>query len=256
MIGSALTWYKVVESSRPRLESNMARQPQVARDIKHFQDKAPDLNTVDDLLKDRRSLKLVLSAFQLESEIGKTALIKKILTEPIGNEKSLSNRMLDTRYKQLAQALQPAFANGSPFADPKSVESIVTAFKTNEFEKQQGEQAPGMRDAMYFKRTIGKVTDLSQIMADRTLMKVVRLGLGLPSQFGLLKYEHQKARLEPRVDVGKFKDAKFVDKFVQRFLIMNERESGGGGATSPLANLVQPVRSDAPFQPLGIDFLI
>ena len=256
MIGSALTWYKVVESSRARLESNMARQPQVARDIKHFEEKAPQIKTVDDLMKDRRSLNLVLSAFQLESEIDKKALIKKILTQPIADEKALSNRMLDTRYKQLAQALQPAFANGGPFATPKALESIVTAFKTNEFEKQQGEQAPGMREVLYFKRTISKVTNLSQIMADKSLMKVVRVGLALPPQFGALNYEQQKARLEPRIEVEKFKDPKYVDKFMQRFLVMNERETGGGARLNPVVNLIQPVSPNAPFQPIGIDFLI
>ena len=256
MIGSALGWYKVVEKSRDRLERNFERQPQVARDIKRFQEEAPSIKSVDNLMKDRRVLKLVLSAFQLESEISKTALLKKIMTQPVGDEKSLANRMLDPRYKQLAQAVQPLFESGVGLSNAKGRESIIQAFKTNEFEKQQGEQAPGMREVMYFKRSIGKVNDLTQIMADKTLMKVVRVGLGFPPQFGLLKYEQQRARLEDRVEVEKFKDPKFVDKFVQRFLIMNERENGGGRAVNPLVDLIQPIGPAGSYQPQGINLLI
>lgn len=256
MIGSSLAWYKVVEKSRDRLMTNFERQPTVKRDLAHFQENAARIKNVDDLMKDRKSLKVVLSSFQLESEIDKRALLKKVLTQPLDDKKSLANRMLDPRYKQLAQALQPLFAKGDPFGDPKAVESIVGGFKTNEFEKAQGEQAPGMREVMYFKRSIGKVTDLTQIMADKTLMKVVRVGLGFPPQFGALDYEQQKSRLEPRVDVEKFKDPKFVEKFVQRFLIMNEQETGGGAPVDPIVSLIQPVAPGGAFQPMGINLLV
>ncbi len=255
MIGSALTWYRMVETSRDRLMASFERQPLVARDLQWFEAKAATIRTVDDLMKDRRALGVVLSAFQLESQIDARAMIRKILTEPFDGEKSLANRLLDPRYRQMAEALQPAFASGEPFKDPNLVQRIVDGFKTNEFEKQQGERAPGMREVMYFKRMIGKVQDLPQIMADRTLVKVIRVGLGFPDQFGLLSYEQQKARLAARVDIEKFKDPAYVDKFVQRFLIQNELQSGGPPA-SPILTLLQPVNPNAPFQPIGINLLV
>jgi hypothetical protein len=47
---------------------------------------------------------MVLEAFQLESEINKTAMIRKVLTEDPAEESSLANRMADPRWRELASA--------------------------------------------------------------------------------------------------------------------------------------------------------
>jgi hypothetical protein len=91
-----------------RFEARRDNQAEIAR----FREAAPRIADVDALLKDRRALKIVLEAFQLESEIDKRGILRKVLTEPPDEQGSLVNRLADPRWRELARA----FAETRPVA--------------------------------------------------------------------------------------------------------------------------------------------
>ena len=218
-LGGAAT-YKIVTRDETARLSRFEKQPTVKKDVERFQAQAPKIKSVDDLLKDRRTLQFVLTAFQLEDSIDQRAILRKIMTENPKDSKSLVNRLADPRYSQLA-ALVSDWSK-DPMSQKAVQDKIVQGYKQNAFEKDQGSQTPGMREALYFRRTIGSATTLSQVMSDKALLQVVRVGLGLPDKLGMLSYDQQKTILDKRVDVKAFSDPKYVDRFVQRFLVNND----------------------------------
>jgi hypothetical protein len=218
----ALSALAVVERQGGDLQARFANRRDIVADIARFRETAPKLADVDALLKDRRALTLVLEAFQLESEIDKRAILRRVLTENPSGEGSLVNRLADPRWKQLALAFDTGSSGGPPFALASTVNVVIEGALTNRFEKEMGEANQGMREALYFRRMAGQVISVGQLMADRALTEVARGALGLPKQFGLLSFEQQRDLLTRRLDLEQFKDPKAVARLAQRYLAQLE----------------------------------
>lgn len=75
-----------------------------SRDTKYFEDNISQVKTVEDLMSDRRLLRVALKAFGLQDDIGKTFFIKKILSSDTQDKKSLANRLNDKRYQKITKA--------------------------------------------------------------------------------------------------------------------------------------------------------
>jgi hypothetical protein len=207
----------VVDRQGAALQARYAARRDVAAEVAAFRERAPRIADAEALLKDRRALAFTLEAFQLEGEIGKTAIIRKLLTEDPTAEGSFANRMADPRWRQFAAAFAPRQGQ-PPLGDAALVESLVARTVTNRYEKAMGEANPGMREALYFRRMAAQVTTVPQLMSDRALMEVARGALGLPESFGLLSFEQQRDLVTRRLDLSQFQDPKAVARMTQRYL--------------------------------------
>ncbi|WP_334129909.1 DUF1217 domain-containing protein [Sneathiella sp.] len=255
---SPLLWYKLANSLKDSHMKAFEAQPSVTRDMTTFREKIGEVRSVDDLMKNRTLLTMVLSAFQLESEIDKPAMVRKILTEDPADKKSLVNRLVEPRWTKLATALQGLKSDPEFFQKEANINAILAGYRTNEFEKYEGEKADGVREALYFKRMAGGVETLSQIMADKTLMHVVRVGLGLPESFQSLEYAQQRDRLEKQINIEDFKDPEKIEKMIQRFLIYTEINNTDATA-NPILSLFQPINRDGGFigpQPIQVNLFV
>ncbi|OUR75590.1 hypothetical protein A9Q83_17405 [Alphaproteobacteria bacterium 46_93_T64] len=226
-------------------------QPTTARDIEKFKSEIVNVKSVDDLMKNRTLLSVTLSAFQLESELDKYAFVEKMLSEDPEDDDSLVNKLVEPRWTKLSKAMYGLNQDPDFFLNEANVNAILEGYKTNEFEKFEGQNAEGIREAMYFKRLAGDVEEVPQILADKSLMQVVRVGLGLPESFLSLDYEQQKARLIKEVDIEDFKDPEKIDKMVERFLIMTEINNTDPTA-NPLISLFQPLSTGDTVGPMPI----
>jgi hypothetical protein len=246
-LGAPTAW-AVLQRSGEQMQTRFEQQKTVTREVERFRERASQLGSVEALMKDRRTLQFVLEAYQLEGEIDKRGIINKLLTDDPANTRSFANRMIDPRYREINRDF--GVTEGPPLANAALVERIIDRALTNRFEKVQGEANPGVREALYFKRMIGRVGNVQELMGDRVLTSVARGALGLPEKFGLLEFDQQKRILEKRIDFEKLKDPKEVNRFVQAFLIRTEGERapaaanpmtslfGGGGGSSALLSLI------------------
>ncbi len=239
---SSLLWYQLANDQKDSHMKMFEAQPTTARDIERFKEDIVNVRSVEDLMKNRTLLKVTLSAFQLESEIDKYAMVEKMMSEDPEDDDSLVNKLVEPRWTKLSNALYGLNLDPNFFQNEANVNAILDGYKTNEFEKFEGETAPGIREAMYFKRIAGGVEEVSQILADKSLMHVVRVGLGLPESFQSLEYEQQKARIEKQIDVEDFQDPEKIDKMIERFLIFTEINNTDA-ASNPMLSLFQPVQS-------------
>jgi hypothetical protein len=100
----ALTALAVAQRDGASLQGRFTerRDNQVA--MQRFRDAASRHGDVESLMKDRSTLQVVLEAFQLESEIDKRGILRRILTEDPAAEGSLASRLTDRRWRELARA--------------------------------------------------------------------------------------------------------------------------------------------------------
>ncbi|MEA1937631.1 MAG: DUF1217 domain-containing protein [Pseudomonadota bacterium] len=233
---NGLAWYKAVQRGYDKQFAQFESMASINVEAVKFRAAAPKIKSVEALVKDYRSMQFVLSAYQLEDQVGAKALITKVMSEDPAEQSSLSFRLSDPRYRDLAQDFYPLSQGEDLLADPDFMNGIVDKYMVNAFEKYQEEKNPGVREAMYFKRNIEGVTTLSQIMASKPLYRVLCVGLGLPETFQMLEYDQQKTRMEKMVDIEKFADPAYVDKFLERFLVLNDMQIGTG-STDPILGL-------------------
>ncbi len=230
--------YRLVTQDRAKWETRFADRKDTTKDITDFRTRAAKVTSAEDMLKDYKLMKFTLTAYGLESELGKTAVLRKLLTEDPASDKSFANRMVDPRYKQFAQDM----AKWDPPAiqQPDVQAKMEKNYITNAFEASEG--ANGLRASLYFKRKAEGVTSVANIIGDKVMMEVMRGALNLGDKFSMLDYDQQKRILTKRVNIEDFQDPKKVDQMAQRYLLAHGQSeptstvatilSGGNGVNS------------------------
>lgn len=204
-------------------------------DIETFKTRAANIDSVDELFKDYRLLKLVLEAYDLDSEISKAGFIKKILTGNPADKAALVNRVQDDRYRELA--LDIGLFNGvnglKSTAFASRLESKLAQIR---FEHNIDDESPGVRAALRFRAAAPKIKSPYDILSDPVLRDVVLKATGLPLTIVRQPVESQARLLESRINFDKLKDPRYADRLIKQFLAQTETTSESSG-TNNLVNL-------------------
>ena len=193
----AIPEYLAISKNEQMMAQKYAQStPQVKSDLAYFQKQAPKLTTVPALMKDYRSLGVVLNAFNMSAEIAYPGLVTKLITQDPTSASSLANTMGNPDYKRFATAMAQYKTN--PFASATNLTAVTNAYVLNSYEANQGQQIPGMQDALAFKRQAAQVTSIAQLMSNTSLLKVAVAQTGLDwSTFGVMQYDQQVKLTDP-----------------------------------------------------------
>jgi len=224
---------------------------EVKRDTAYFQQKIDSVKSADDLVSDRRLLKVALGAFGLDADINNKVFIRKVLADGTLDTGDLGNRLANKQYA----ALSSAFGFGD-FAVPSTQISdfskkIVAAYQDRQFEAALGTQNNDLRLALNTRRELTQLASKSSsdttkwytVMGNAPLRQVFEKALGLPASFGALDLDQQLATLRSKTEttfgdnsVGQFADPLRVEGLIRRFLARSEAlasfSSSSGGAAA------------------------
>lgn len=250
---SGYAGWAFLKRSMPVQMAVLAKSPEIKRDDDYFRAKIGSVKTADDLLKDRRLLKVALGAFGLDSDINNTAFLRKVLNDGTLSADALSNRLADKQY----QKFSAAFGFGdypvpstqiSDFAD-----KILTSYKDKQFEAAVGEQDSDLRLSLNVARELpliaGKTSSSVDakwfsIMGNTPLRKVFETALNLPPSLAALDIDQQLAIFKSRAqaqlgsaDLAQFADPAATESLIRRFLVRSQAASVGQQANSAAAAL-------------------
>lgn len=222
-------------------QATLNAQPEVKRDETYFREKIGKIDTAEQLVADRRLLKIALGAFGLEGDINSKAFIQKVLEGGTLKDGTLANRLADKQY----QKLSAAFGFGD-FTTPRSKistfpDKILAAYKTRQFEAAVGTQNGDLRLALNAEREVAdlaaKTTTSNDarwfsVLGNAPMRKVFEKALSLPSGFGTLDIDKQlevikeksKSRLGTDV-IADFGQPAQMDKLLRNYLIKSEAEA-------------------------------
>ena len=82
------------------------KSPEIKRDEDYFRANIGKVNTAEELVKDRRLLKVALGAFGLDADMNNKAFIEKMLKEGTLNGSALANKLADKQYLKLTVAFR------------------------------------------------------------------------------------------------------------------------------------------------------
>lgn len=206
-LGGYAGW-KVFERTAARQRAAFGDQKSVQRDLAAFRDRIGEISSAGQLLGDRRLLAVALGAFGLEDEIGKKALIRRVLEEGAGDPRALANRMNDPRWKAFAVGFGFGDAERADFATSAFKEMIAARYVERAFERAVGESDESFRLAMNFRREAKAIAagpnadrlGWLQIMGQRPLRAVVEAAFGLPASIASLDLDRQREIFENKAE--------------------------------------------------------
>ncbi|GMG83630.1 DUF1217 domain-containing protein [Paralimibaculum aggregatum] len=253
-----LAGFRFIEQTHDRQLALFERSPEIRRDIAHFEENAGQVETLEDLMADRRLLRVVLGAFGLEEDLDKRAYVRKVIEEGSLDPRSFANRIADPAYRALAEEL--GFGDlGNRLILTSVRERIIEQYRLRRFESAVGEQDVDLRVAMNFRREIGGIAGSEtagssgwlRILGSQPMRRVVEYAFNLPDQFALIDIDQQVLELErlSRARYGSespavFSDPETVEDALNRFLVRAQIESGSAGTgTGGASAAVQILRA-------------
>jgi hypothetical protein len=213
------------------------KSSQIVRDTEYFEQNIGKITTAEDLVSDRRLLRVALGAFGLQEDINSRAFIRKILEEGTIRDDALANRLADERYKQLSKAF--AFADRPiPRTQLATFGTEITEkFRRREFEVAVGDQDQALRLALNVQRELGEIasgaesedTRWFRILGNPPLRRVFEVALGLPESFGQADLDRQldeiKSRSARQLNIGALSDLSdetVREQLIRRFLLRDQ----------------------------------
>jgi Protein of unknown function (DUF1217) len=233
--------------------------PENKRDEAYFKEKIGSINSAEELVADRRLLKIALGAYGLEGDLNNRFFIRKVLESGTLKPDSLANRLADKQYLKLADA----FGFGD-FATPRTklsdfADKTLALYRTRQFESAVGNQNGDFRLALNAERELSTLaakgssndTKWFNILGSPPLRKVFETTLRLPASIGTIDIDKQLSVFKSRSaalfgssEISQFKDPKKMDGLIRSFLLASE-VSGASSATEPASRALQLLQASS-----------
>jgi Protein of unknown function (DUF1217) len=229
-----VTALQSAEQNQTKAIQTTAKQSDVQRAVNAFTAAVSSAKTVKQLLANPAVMQVLLTANGLADQIPYTALAQKTLQSNLSDPKSLANKLTDTRWKTVVQTFDFANKGLSVIQDPKVIGTLTSAYAEVTWRHSLDAATPGLSNALTFRSEASKITSIDQILGDPVMRNVVTTALGIPLQIAFQPIGAQEKAISTQLDIKKFKDPKFVESFVQRYLIAaSASATGTNTSTTP-----------------------
>jgi hypothetical protein len=235
--GSGYSGWMTLKRSLPVQIKAMVNSAEIRRDEDYFRAKIGSVKTADDLVNDRRLLRVALTAYGLEGDLGSKAFIKKVLSDGTMKTDALANRLSDKQYQKFSAAfgfgdLSIPRTQISDFAD-----KTLALYRARSFEAAVGQSNGDYRLALNAERELASIAEKSisedtkwfTILGNTPLKTVLQTALGLPSSISSQDIDRQLALYKDRAEslfgsdsVSQFSSPEKMDKLIKSYVLRSE----------------------------------
>ena len=243
------TGWTFLKRTMVRQQAVQVAAPVQQRDEAYFRDRIGKVKTAEQLVSDKRLLRISLTAFGLEGDVNSKAFIQKVLEGGTLKEGSLANKLADKQYQKLSSA----FGFGD-YSVPRTQistfpDEILAQFRARSFETAVGAQNNTYRLALNAERELpilaargtSETSKWFAILGSPPLREVVQTALGLPKSFASIDIDQQVSVLKEKSEAvfgtasaSQFADPARTEALVRRYLLRAEA-AGQGNGLSPAA---------------------
>ena len=216
--------------------ADFKKRPDIQKKVEAFREAVATIDTTDKFFKNRRVMEFALAAYGMESEIQYPARIKQVMMSDPNDRYSVANRMLDDRYRTLMTDFDFAQQGSAKLQDSALVDKLVEGYLTNQYEKTTGELSPNLTNALYFRRKVSSLVRTTQLYNDPVMFSVVKEALSIADSAVAGSGERLTTLIERGFDVSKVGDQKYVDRFIQRYLAVQETKAAQS-SSNPLLGM-------------------
>jgi hypothetical protein len=214
-----VTALSAAEKNEKRDVTVIAKSPAVTRAVNAFAAGVQGATSLEGLLKNPHVMEVLLTANGLADQVPYAALARKTLMSDLDDPKSLANTLSNGRWKSAVQTYDFAHKGLAIIQDPKVITAVSDAYAEYTWRHSLDATTPGLSNALAFREAASTITSVDQILGDPMMRAVVTTTLDIPLQIAFQPLKAQEKAISSRVDITKFADPKFVESFVQRYLI-------------------------------------
>ncbi|WP_398481200.1 DUF1217 domain-containing protein [Tardiphaga sp.] len=215
------------------------------KDAVYYQNTIANIESVKDLLADRKLLDIALTARGLDPTEVTTADLRQMFESDLNDPKSFVNTQTDPRFAELVASFN--FDDDGEMArlpkfGPQTRDQFMETqrrYLQQTLETQQGETNPGVRLALYFERKAQTITSAYDLLADKALAEVFRTTFNLPDEVGAMDIDQQAKVVERHLDLTDLADPAKLAKLLNRFSALYDIKNGTSIASSPIVTLYQ-----------------
>ncbi len=206
---------------------------------KYYDETIDKIETVDQLLADKRLVTYILRAYGFDREQLSETALRKLFTSDIEDPKSFVNLGPNTKFQEMVRAFNFQTDGTAKRVvlglaqDTNAVSEMQDLYIRQTMEQTAGEQNAGVRLALYFQRKASSITSAYSILADKALIEVVLTALQLPSSVSQADVDVQAKLLTNRLDFDDFKDPAKVEKFLSRYTALYDLQNPQQGPSIP-----------------------
>lgn len=239
--------YVVAALKQASPEQRKAVREQAQKDATSYQEAIAGIDSVSDLLANRKLVDFILVAKGLDPKKVSTDYLKKIFASDLNNPKSFANTEPDPRFAEIAASFNfDSKGNVARLAmigpqKQDQVRDTQANYLQQSLEQQQGDTNPGVRLALYFQRKAPDITSGYDILADKALSEVFRTTFNLPDSMAAMPIDQQAKFVDKFMKIKDLSDPTKVAKLLNRFSAMYDVKNNqtSGQVQSPLLNLFQ-----------------
>ena len=246
--------WKFLDRTMQVQKAAFAASATLQRDEDYFRAKIGSIKTAEDLVDDRRLLKVALGAFGLDADIDNRYFIRKVLEDGTLDTGDLANKLSNKSYAEFSRA----FGFGD-YTTPRTVlsdfpDEIIVAWRERQFEAAVGEADNSMRLALYTQRELpalaakssSETTKWLNVIGSKPLAEVMRVAFGLPASFSSADIDAQVSNLQRKAaamfgssDPAVFSKPENVEKLVKMYMLRNQPTSNLTTSASAALQLLQ-----------------
>jgi hypothetical protein len=245
-----LAGWSFLQRTLDRQEDIFSKSPDIKRDIEYFKNNIQNVETLDDLMQDRKILKVALGAFGLGEEISKGAFVRKVLDEGVTEQRSFARRLNNPDYIEMAKTFN--FEGGQLSLSETDINGITAQYERQNFEIEVGNVDDSMRLALNFQREIQDLAGAGlsenagwfRLLGSVPMRTVIEGAFNLPTEFAALDIDKQKEILSDKAQskfggksIDVFTDPDAVDRVINDFLLRKQIEAGPSTSTPGFAAL-------------------
>lgn len=198
---------------------------------KYYQDKIADMESLDELLSDRRLIDFVLVSKGIDPDDVTDDYMKQMFQSDLDDPKSFANTEPDYRFAEIVASFNfdengnVIRAEADSLQTDGDVMETVNLYLRQTIESQQGEDNTGVRLALYFERNAPNLVDEYDLLGDEAMVEVFRTTFGFTEEFSTMDIDQQAKYVEKNLDLSDFQDPEKLKKFIGRFTAMYDAEN-------------------------------
>lgn len=224
---SAITAYARISRNMPAELAKVAGQAKVADATRTFGNAVAQTSTLDEFMQNSALYAYATRAFGLEGAASSRGLIRRVLAGGTDAPTDLAFRMTDSRYLSLATAFAIDESGALSHEASATVAEVAAGYYREVLEDQVGKVSDAARIALYFERHAEQIDGPWSILADKTLLEVVRTALGGATAQSAASLQSQAAWIERKMNVAELKSKAFREQFLKRFIARYELDRAG-----------------------------
>jgi hypothetical protein len=232
-MNNTISEYRNLTREIGKTMSRLASEPVIKREVEYYRKNISNIKSIDDFMGNQRIYEFALTAFGMKDLTYAKAMIRKVLTEGIDNNRAFAFSLADPRFRDFAQTFNFKSYGSSTTAFDRTQQGTIDRFLRNSLEEKAGQSNEALRLALYFERKASGISTEYGVLADKAIYAVVRTALGLPDAMASSDIDKQAKLLGDRIKVADFSDPQKRGAFITRFLAMSDRATGASAGNNP-----------------------